>query len=129
MRSFTFAIAYWSLSILYTLMAAFAALAPGRGLTRWVIRRYVRRMVQAMRCSPASGSRRAGKERLPDGAFILASKHQSWGDGFSVFSQFDDVAFVTGDHLERFPLLRPGAAQAGRHRASTTAAGPKRAGR
>jgi 1-acyl-sn-glycerol-3-phosphate acyltransferase len=105
MRSLLFAIAYWSLSIVYTLMAAFAALAPGRGLTRWVIRRYVRRMVQAMALFAGIRIGARGKERLPAGAFILASKHQSWGDGFSVFSQFEDVAFVTGDHLERFPLL------------------------
>jgi 1-acyl-sn-glycerol-3-phosphate acyltransferase len=105
MRSFAFAVAYWSLSILYTLMAAFAALAPGRGLTRWVIRRYVRRMVQAMRLLAGIRLDVRGRERVPDGAFIIAAKHQSWGDGFSVFSQFDDLAFVTGDHLERFPLL------------------------
>ena len=49
MRSFAFALAYWTLSILYALMAAFAALAPGRGATGWIIRRYTRRMVQSMR--------------------------------------------------------------------------------
>ena len=49
MRSFAFSIAYWFLSIAYGLTAAFAALAPGRDATAWVIRRYVKRMVQAMR--------------------------------------------------------------------------------
>jgi 1-acyl-sn-glycerol-3-phosphate acyltransferase len=105
MRSFAFAVAYWGLSILYTLMAAVAALAPGRGLTRWVIGRYVRRVVQAMDLLAGIRLECRGRERVPDGAFIIAAKHQSWGDGFSVYSQFDDLAFVTGDHLERFPLL------------------------
>lgn len=105
MRSFAFNVAYWILSIGYGLAAAFAALAPGRGPTGWVIRRYVKRMVQAMRLFAGIRLRVLGKERLPSGAFIIASKHQSWGDGFVTYDQFDDLAFVTGDHLEKFPLL------------------------
>ena len=105
MRSFAFNVAYWFLSIAYGLTAAFAALAPGRNATAWVIRRYVKRMVQAMRIFAGIRIEVRGKERLPTGAFIIASKHQSWGDGFATYDQFDDLAFVTGDHLEKFPLL------------------------
>lgn len=105
MRSFAFAVAYWLLSIGYGLTAAFAALAPGRDATAFVIRQYVRRMVQAMRVLAGIRIEVRGKERLPPGAFIIASKHQSWGDGFATYDQFDDLAFVTGDHLEKFPLL------------------------
>lgn len=105
MRSFAFNLAYWLLSIGYGLTAAFAALAPGRGATTWVIRRYVKRMVQAMRIFAGIRIEARGKDRLPAGAFIIASKHQSWGDGFATYDQFDDLAFVTGDHLEKFPLL------------------------
>ena len=105
MRSLLFNIAYWALSITYGLAAAFAALAPGRAATGWIIRRYVRRMVQAMALFAGIRLRVLGKERLPQGAFIVASKHQSWGDGFATYDQFDDLAFVTGDHLEKFPLL------------------------
>jgi 1-acyl-sn-glycerol-3-phosphate acyltransferase len=105
MRSFAFALAYWILSIGYGLTAAFAALAPGRGATSWIIRRYVKRMVQTMRLLAGIKLQVRGRERLPDGAFIIASKHQSWGDGFAVYDQFEDLAFVTGDHLEKFPLL------------------------
>ncbi|RZJ30145.1 MAG: 1-acyl-sn-glycerol-3-phosphate acyltransferase [Brevundimonas sp.] len=105
MRSFVFAIAYWSLSVLYTLAACVAALAPGRKATGWIIRRYVRRMVQAMRVLAGIHIRYRGEDRLPTGAFIIASKHQSWGDGFATYDKFQDLAFVTGDHLEKFPLL------------------------
>jgi len=62
-------------------------------------------MVQAMRLFAGIWIEVRGRERLPAGAFIIASKHQSWGDGFATFDQFDDLAFVTGDHLEKFPLL------------------------
>jgi 1-acyl-sn-glycerol-3-phosphate acyltransferase len=105
MRSLAFNLAYWILSIAYASAAAVAALFPGRGATGWIIRRYVRRMVQAMRIFAGIRIEARGKERLPTGAFIIASKHQSWGDGFATYDQFDDLAFVTGDHLEKFPLL------------------------
>lgn len=105
MRDLTFHLAYWTLSVVYGLGAAFAALAPGRGAISWMIRRYVRRMVQAMGLFAGIRVEARGRERLPEGAFIIAAKHQSWGDGFCVYDQFDDLAFVTGDHLERFPLM------------------------
>ena len=105
MRSFAFAVAYWSLSVVYASAAAVAALAPGRGATGWIIRRYVKRMVQAMWLLAGIRLQVRGRDRLPSGAFIIASKHQSWGDGFATYDQFDDLAFVTGDHLEKFPLL------------------------
>ena len=106
MRSLLFNIAFWVISIFYTLVAALAALTPGRGLVRRAIRLYVRRMVWAMRFYAGIKIEARGRERLPEGAYILAPKHASYGDGFSMFSQFDDVAFVTGDHLERFPLMK-----------------------
>ncbi|MBX7247615.1 MAG: 1-acyl-sn-glycerol-3-phosphate acyltransferase [Caulobacteraceae bacterium] len=105
MGTFFFNVAYWLLSIVYAVMAAFAALSPGREATGWIIRRYTRRMVQAMRTFAGIRLDVRGRERLPRGAFIIAAKHQSWGDGFCVYSQFDDLAFVTGDHLVKFPLL------------------------
>lgn len=107
MRSILFAIAYYAISITHVLAAAVAALRPGRGAVRRVISRFGKRMVWAMRVFAGIKLEVRGRENLPEGAFIIAPKHQSWGDGFCSFSQFDDVAFVTGDHLERFPLFKP----------------------
>lgn len=107
MRKFAFAVAYWLLSVTYGLVAALSVLLPGRGATAWFIRRYVRRMVQAMHAFAGIRIQVEGRENLPQGAFIVASKHQSWGDGFATYNQFDDLAFVTGDHLEKLPLLGP----------------------
>jgi 1-acyl-sn-glycerol-3-phosphate acyltransferase len=105
LRSLSFAVAYWALSIGYTLAAVIAALLPGRAATGWIIRGYVRRMVQSMRLLAGIRLQVRGRERLPPGGFIIAAKHQSWGDGFCVYDQFEDLAFVTGDHLEKFPLM------------------------
>ncbi|QUD86908.1 lysophospholipid acyltransferase family protein [Phenylobacterium montanum] len=106
MRSLLFNIAFGVISVFYTLTAAFAALTPGRGLVRRVISLYVKRMVWAMRFYAGIEIEVRGRENLPQGAFILAPKHASYGDGFSIYAQFDDLAFVTGDHLERFPLMK-----------------------
>ncbi|MDX2234138.1 MAG: 1-acyl-sn-glycerol-3-phosphate acyltransferase [Hyphomonadaceae bacterium] len=105
MRSLAFNILFWIASTLYVLLCAALALLPGRGAVRWGVRRYVRRMVWLMRTVAGIAPEARGRERLPAGPFIIAAKHSSYGDGFVMMSQFDDLAFVTGDHLERFPFM------------------------
>ena len=107
MRSALFAVAYWVLNVVYGLMAAILALVPGRGALTWALRRYCRRMVQGMGLFAGIKVQVKGREKLPQGAFILAAKHHSWGDGFIYFDAVDNLAFVAGDHLERFPLVGP----------------------
>ncbi len=104
MRAFFFNIGFWVVSAVYVFLAALLALAPGRGGVRWAVRRYSRRMVGLMKAIGIRPEVR-GRERLPPAPFIIAPKHSSYGDGFLMYVQFDDVAFVTGDHLERFPLV------------------------
>ena len=106
MRSLVFNVAFGLISVIYTFKAALAALRPGRGAVRRAVSQYVRRMVWAMDAFAGIELEVRGRERLPEGAFILAPKHASYGDGFCAYSQFDDLAFVTGDHLERFPLFK-----------------------
>jgi len=106
MRSLCFNLAFWAISIFYTLWAAAAALRPGSDAVRRVIKRYVGAMIWAMRVIAGIKLEVRGRERLPEGGFILAPKHASYGDGFCAYAQFDDLAFVTGDHLERFPLFK-----------------------
>ncbi|MGL4404938.1 MAG: lysophospholipid acyltransferase family protein [Notoacmeibacter sp.] len=69
---------------------------------RW-IRGYSRLMVFWMRA--IGGIQLEVRGTQPKGASIIAAKHQSWGDGFAMFSQFEDLSFVTGDHLEKMPLV------------------------
>ena len=105
MSSLLFAVAYWVLSIGYSLTALILSLFPGRRPVLWVIQRYTRRMVQAMKLFAGIKLEIRGRENIPNEPVIFACKHQSWGDGFCIYSQFDDLAFVTGDHLEKFPLM------------------------
>ncbi len=104
MRSLIFNIGFWWVSFWYVVLAALLALVPGHKGVRWAVKRYSKRMVQLMRLCGIKPEAR-GRERLPPAPFIVAPKHSSYGDGFLMYVQFDDVAFVTGDHLERFPLV------------------------
>jgi 1-acyl-sn-glycerol-3-phosphate acyltransferase len=105
MRNLLFAAAYWSLSAFYAFAATFLAVLPGRRPVTWAIRRYSRRMLQTLHHIAGIEVELKGRERLPDGAFIIAAKHHSWGDGFVMFANVENLSFVTGDHLERIPLL------------------------
>jgi len=96
---------YWVLSIFYGLSAAILALFPGRGLMTGAIKLYTRRMLWAMDRIGGIKVDLRGQERLPEGAFIIAAKHHSWGDGFVMFANVPNLSFVTGDHMERFPLV------------------------
>ena len=105
MRNILFRIAYLSTSIFFALTAAPLILIPSRRpIMLWILA-YTRTMQFWMRRIAGVSVKVVGRERLPDGPCIIAAKHQSWGDGIVMFSQFYDLAFVTGDHLEKFPLL------------------------
>lgn len=104
-RSLAFAIVYWVFSIAYVLLATATMALPGRRATIWVVAQYARSMVWALRCCAGIRLEVRGREHLPEGPFIIAAKHHSWNDGFCMLSQFDDLAFVTGDHLEKYPLM------------------------
>jgi 1-acyl-sn-glycerol-3-phosphate acyltransferase len=105
MRSLIFNVAFYAVSTLYVLTATAVSILPGRRAVGMVVRTYARRMLWWMRSVAGIKVDLRGQERLPEGAFIIAAKHQSYGDGFVMYANVDNLAFVTGDHLERFPLI------------------------
>ncbi|NQE64072.1 1-acyl-sn-glycerol-3-phosphate acyltransferase [Caulobacter sp. RHG1] len=105
MRSALFNAYYWVLSIFYGLSAALAALAPGRDAVTFVLRLYSKRMLATLDTLAGVKVQLKGLENLPAGPCIIAAKHHSWGDGFVMFAHVDNLSFVTGDHLEKFPLV------------------------
>lgn len=107
LRTAIFQIAYWACSIFFVLTALPLMLLPGRQAVVAWIRIYCRAMVAVMRWAGGIRVGVLGRENLPAGPFIIAAKHQSWGDGFVTFAAVPDLAFVTGDHLLRFPLVGP----------------------
>lgn len=54
-----------------------------------------------------------GHEHLPDGPYILAAKHESWGDGYVWMSELDGLAAMIGRHVLKPDLVRVLAEKAG----------------
>lgn len=104
-RNILFQIAYWITSIFFGVISLPLILLPSRRPVMCWLRLYTQLMCFWMRAITGIRLNIRGREKLPEGPCILAAKHQSWGDGFVMFSQFDDLAFVTGSHLENFPFL------------------------
>ncbi|MEL6862538.1 MAG: 1-acyl-sn-glycerol-3-phosphate acyltransferase [Pseudomonadota bacterium] len=104
-RGLLFTGVYYVLSFLYVIVSLPFLALPGRGPVTAIIRSYTRAVNHTLHLIGGIKKEVRGKENLPDGAFILAPKHASWGDGFMVYPEVKNLAFVTGDHLERFPLV------------------------
>ncbi len=107
MRSLIFNILFYALSIIFALLCVLLSFFPGRKPIMFGLWAYSRTMVWLMRVVAGIKVEVKGHENLPaKGPYIIAPKHQSYGDGFVVLSQFFDLSFVTGDHLEKFMTLK-----------------------
>jgi len=104
-RNVLFQAAYWLASIFFAVLAIPLLLLPARRpMSAW-IRLYSKLMRFLMRVIAGVTVEVKGREHLPKGPIIVAAKHQSWGDGFIMVSEFPDLAMVVGDHLEKFPIV------------------------
>ncbi len=103
MRSLIFNIFFLVMTVIYAFVSVILSLLPGRKLMMGSLRRYTRLMVWGMRVIAGIKVNVTGHEHIPaEGPVIIAAKHQSYGDGFVVFSQFFDLSFVTGDAITKF---------------------------
>lgn len=106
-KSYAFQILFYTFTALFAVICAVLAIIPGRkpmmgGL--WLYTRTIRFLMEAIVDIEIVIE---GRENLPeDGAYIIAAKHQSYGDGIIMFSEFFDLSFVTGNHLEKFTLIK-----------------------
>lgn len=106
-RSSLFNLFFYAVTAIYAVIGVIFSLVPGRALLMGSLRRYTKVVRWGMRVIVGIKVEVSGHERVPhDGPVILAAKHQSYGDGIIMFHQFDDLSFVTGDHLEKFWLIK-----------------------
>lgn len=105
LRGYIFTGVYYVLSFITVMLTLPLLLLPWRGPVTFLIRTYTRALNLSVRLICGVRKEVRGRENLPDGPFIIAAKHSSWGDGFMIYPEVRGMAFVTGDHLEKFPLV------------------------
>ena len=106
MRSLLFNLFFLLTTIFYAFVNAALSLLPGRKLMMGSLRRYCKLIVWGMRHIAGIKLTFSGHEHIPaEGPVIIAAKHQSYGDGHAVFSQFHDLSFVAGDAITKFLFI------------------------
>ena len=107
MRSLIFNILFYILTAVFAIACVILSFLPTRKPIMLGLAAYTKTMIWLMKIVAGIEVRVSGHERLPaKGPYIIAPKHQSYGDGFVMFSQFFDLSFVTGDHLEKFMTIK-----------------------
>ncbi len=107
MRSFLFNTLFYTLTTIFAIACVILSFFPTRKPIMLGLAAYTKTMIWLMKVVAGIDVQVSGHERLPEkGPYIIAPKHQSYGDGFVMFSQFFDLSFVTGDHLEKFMTLK-----------------------
>lgn len=106
LRHHIFHSGYWFITVLMgVLVVAPATLIPGRWATVGAIWLYTRVMTGWMRvCGLKLLVRRLHVLPETDPA-VIASKHQSWGDGICLVSRHRELTYVIGDHMLKYPLV------------------------
>jgi len=107
MNSFIFNCLFYFFTFLFAVFCVLLSFFPGRKPIMWGLKHYTKFIVTLMEEIIGMDIQVSGKENVPtDGTAIIAAKHQSYGDGFLMFSQFSDLTFVAGDAIERFWLVK-----------------------
>ena len=104
--SFIFNILFFLLTFLFALICAALSLLPGRRLFMKSVQTYTRTLVAMFEEFCGVDVEVRGRENLPEGACIIAAKHQSYGDGPVMFSSVDDISFIADNHIEKFWVVR-----------------------
>ena len=104
--SWVFNIAFILLTPLFALVCVAASLIPGRRVFLACVQAYTRTVVAAFEEFCGVDVEVRGRGFLPDGACIIAAKHQSYGDGPVMFGEVDDISFIADNHIEKFWIMR-----------------------
>ena len=107
LKSWAFHISFYIVTAIFAVICGVLAIIPGRKPMMAGLMLYTRTIRFLMVAIVDIEIEVTGKERLPKtGAYIIAPKHQSYGDGFILFSEFFDLSFVAGDAIAKFTIIK-----------------------
>jgi len=102
-RSLAFHAAFYLTTILFMVFALPLFLAP-RSWVMWAWRLHSRTIVALLRVIAGVRIEVRGRERLPDGGYIVAAKHQSAWDTIAPMAYLPAPAVIIKEELTRIPL-------------------------
>lgn len=105
MRAHIFHIGFWALAGTLALLCAPILLLPGRRPAVAAIGLYARAFKGWLRICGVSIEYRGLEHLEALGPAVFAAKHQSYGDGLCHIARDQDLAYVIGDHMLRFPVV------------------------
>lgn len=105
MRAHIFHAGFWALAGTLAIVCSPILILPGRGPAVGAIGLYAKAFRVWLRICGVSIEYR-GLEHLDGlGPAVFAAKHQSYGDGLCHIARDQDLAYVIGDHMLRFPVV------------------------
>src|SRR5215470_14904282 len=105
-RSFTFNVYFYSLTVLAALLGIVLVPIPTPVLLRGLLHRYARAVVWGMRWIGGMKVEVRGREYLPKrGPALLACKHHAEVDGILLAAEIPGIAFVAMQELFRLPVI------------------------
>lgn len=106
LRSYLFFIAYWVICLVIGVPLAILSPFLKPQQIRRAIVFFCRSIIYALKTIAQIEIEFKGMENLPPAPFIIAAKHQSWGDGIAMVAKFGEVAFVIGAFVEQYPFTK-----------------------
>lgn len=103
-RSFLFNAAFYLVLFVYLIAAMPTLLMPRRVLI-WMVKSWSRTNFWLLRVVCNVRMDIAGREKIPQGAVLVASKHQSLWETFALMTVFDDPAYVLKRELMWIPFF------------------------
>jgi 1-acyl-sn-glycerol-3-phosphate acyltransferase len=108
LRSRAFNVVFLTYTFLFVLSVYPLLLLPSRRPVARAMKFFAKGVLWLMRRVAGIRVETRGTENLPrNGAYILASKHQSEADGFIQMALVDDIAFVAMKEVGKYPLVGP----------------------
>ncbi len=93
------------LTLIIAMIAILPVLVMPRKVLLWIVHTYMRFVIVLQRVVVGTRSRFHFDAPLPDGGYIIAAKHQSMWETFTLFKIFPDPAIVYKRQLQWIPLF------------------------
>jgi 1-acyl-sn-glycerol-3-phosphate acyltransferase len=104
LRSFLFNLAFYANLLAWMIVFIPAYLIPRKAFLR-IAQAWARSSLWLLKMIAGTGVEVRGREKIPPGGLIVASKHQSLWETFALLTLFDDPAFILKRELMWIPLF------------------------